>query len=128
MKKLPPIALLSLLAAPCFAIDTSITESEIAFSNTNSDSISISISGPDGYNASHAFEGDSARLSASQINQGIDGSYNFDVIAITKLGAEYVEAENGRESGTKPSVQSEKATGHFRLDGGSFVLDAEEKN
>jgi len=128
MRKLPPIALLSLLAAPCFAIDTSITESEIAFSNTNSDSISISISGPDGYNASHAFEGDSARLNVSQINQGTDGVYNFDVVAVTEVGVEYTEAQNGRDGGVKTAVQSDSATGHFRLEGGSFVLTTEEDN
>ncbi|WP_430462364.1 hypothetical protein ACQUQU_06100 [Thalassolituus sp. LLYu03] len=128
MSKLTYVAALSFIAAPCFALNASINESEIVFADQNSNSITVSVSGPNGFNASYEFNGSVASLQAAQINQGSDGDYNFDAVAVAITGEEYAGEENGRDGGYKPVAQSEATTGHFRLQDGSFVLTAEENN
>ncbi|MAR00239.1 MAG: hypothetical protein CMI00_06835 [Oceanospirillaceae bacterium] len=127
MKKISTLALLTLCAGQCYAIDASVRDSEIVFIDRGSDSISVSVSGPDGFNASYAFDGGFAALQTSQINQGKDGSYYFDAVSVTVIGQEYAEASNGREAGMRNLVDSETSSGHFRIRGGSLVQSVEEK-
>lgn len=121
MRPILTIAFLLLASSASYALESSISESEIVFSDQNSNSITISISGPDGFNEKFEFAGSPAILKSDEINEGADGAYNFEALSITKTGEEYTDGSNGRSGQMKDIVESSTTSGHFRLSSGGFV-------
>lgn len=126
MRKIIQVMLLALVAGKCFAMDASISISGIQFSANGSDSITVNVSGSDGFHKTYKFEGSTADIYINEINNGIDGEYSYDATAIRSVGTEYTSASNGREAGkTRNVVESETSSGHFRLQDGSIVVSEE---
>jgi len=126
MKKNLLLASLAALSFSASALETTISASELAFSGNNSDTIVVSIAGPENYNQQLTFNGSSASISVYDINSRTDGAYNFEVLATQKIGEESVSSDNGRNSTVKDVVSSETDSGHFSLVNGRIVTATEE--
>jgi len=127
MKKLWLASCIFSVSALSHAIDTKISNDSVVFSQSNADTISVSISGPDGYNEAFTTEADFLKITASDINNATDGSYQFDAISTEVLGKTTVDDSNGRGLALKNIVNSESDSGHFRLENGSIVTTQEEE-
>lgn len=125
MKKLL-LASIAVLSFNTSALDTTISASELAFSGSSSDTIVVSLAGPGDYNQKLTFNGSFASVSVLDINGRTDGTYNFEVLAIRKIGEEPVESNNGRSSMVKDVVSSESDSGHFSVVNGHIVIATEE--
>lgn len=125
MRLILTVAFLILGSSASYALESSISESEIVFSDQNSNSITISISGPDGFNEKFEFASSPAILKSDEINNGKSGAYNFDALSITKIGEEFSDSSNGRSGQIKDVVESSRDSGYFRLSDGSFVTSTE---
>lgn len=122
-------ALFGLLAATAsisaFALDVSLSSSEISFSDAQSDKISVTVSGPDNYSDDFSVNGNFLSLGSSEINSAKDGQYTYEVISIKKVGTEFVDASNGRNAGYKDDVDSSSASGNLNILNGSIIIDSE---
>lgn len=122
MRPILTIAFLLLASSASYALESTISESEIVFSAQNSNSITISISGPDGFNEKFQFDSSPAILKSDEINTGKDGAYNFEALSITKTGEEYTDGSNGRSGQMKDIVETSTTSGHFRLSSSGFAI------
>lgn len=125
MRIISLLSLIAFAASSANALQSQISETEIIFSDAGSNSIVVSVSGPQGFIKKYEFSGGYASIHANEINNGQTGSYNFNALSVTKVGEEYAEGTDGRSSGIRNIVESDSATGHFALNNGVFVITAE---
>lgn len=127
MKKTFTLSMLMLISFFSNAIESSITSSELSFVSSNSDSIVITISGPDQFNKQFSVAGNYLSINTTEINDQKDGNYNFEVISTEQLGSTITNDSNGRDQAVKNLVNSESLAGHFRIQNGLFVINSEEE-
>ncbi len=121
------LASLAVLSFNTAALETSLTDVDLTITDYNSDTLVLTIAGPDDYSQKLTFSGSYGRLSVTNINDQTDGLYNYEVIATKKTGEEFVDARNGRDSSTlKDTVTTELDSGHFRLLNGYIVTGSDE--
>lgn len=127
MKKLWLASCILSASALSHSIDVSLSSDSIQFSKSGADNISVTVSGPENYNDAFTQSSSYVAINVQDINQSDDGVYHYNATSTEILGNTEVSDNNGRGSANKNIVNSDNASGHFRIENGEIVIGTEEE-
>lgn len=116
--------LVAFISAHAKAIDISVLSSGLMIEDASCDSINITITGPSNFQKSFNINKQQIYISTSDLGVLVDGSYQFEAMAITLNGFEEVSDNNGRENAFHSNVRSQTLSGYFDVTAGAInVVD-----
>ncbi len=129
LKAIKGIAIVALLSAQTLTYAASVSAKNDLIqlkSSSYSDETQVRITGPKNFTYNANKSGGNVSVSLSEMKAMEDGIYKYEFTEIRVLGEEAVEdLENGRGKATRKIVESNKVSGHFRIENGAMV-DSEE--
>jgi len=115
-----------------FSSDTSKVTFELGQINLKSMSFNQSgimkVSGPDGFYKVYNLEQGQSSVPLFDLGIKKDGHYKYELVLTQNTGQEIVDdPSNGRIQAVRNIVNANKVSGHFNIQHGDFVKQAEEK-